>query len=54
MVSQFLETITVIRVIKLEKILWNYLKKYQSNLDINCNLKIVDYLAITLNSDTGI
>ena len=29
-------------------------KKYQSNLDINCNLKIVDYLEITLNSDTGI
>ena len=27
-------------------------KKYQSNLDINCNLKIVDYLDKTFDSDT--
>ena len=27
-------------------------KKYQSNLDINCNLKIVDYLDKTFDSNT--
>ena len=39
---------------KIRKDLIKLFKKYQLNLDVKCNLKIVDYLDISFDLNTGI